>query len=204
MKPFSHSTSTGLRAAAAIAAAALAFCAAGCGGSSSGHIAELRSTATRTSSSSATTPAESAQQSGAIAFARCMRSNGVPNWPDPNRSGVFDKSKLTSQQLGASTAKVQAAQGACSHYLPNGGSGPTAAQLQQMRAQALRFSQCVRAHGVPTFPDPDSTGRIPDPAAVGVDQGSPKFRAANQACAKDRPPYIPSNSAYEAYLRTHG
>ena len=133
-----------------------------------------------------------------------MRSNGVPNWPDPSTNGVFDKAKLTSQQLGASTAKVQAAQGACRHLLPNGGSGPTAAQVQQAKAQALRFSQCVRAHGVPNFPDPDSTGRIPDPATVGIDQGSPKFRAANQACGTSRPPYMPSNSAYDAYARTHG
>jgi hypothetical protein len=133
-----------------------------------------------------------------------MRSNGVPNWPDPNSSGVFDKSKLTSQQLGASSAKVQAAQSACSHLLPNGGRGPSPAQVQLIRAQALRFSQCVRAHGVPNFPDPDSSGRIPDPASAGIDQGSPKFEAANQACRASRPPYMPSNSAFNAYARTHG
>jgi hypothetical protein len=203
VKPFSRGTSTGARAAAAIATVAgLALCAAACGGSSSGHVAQLGSTATRTSSSFGA-PAVSAQQRGPIAFARCMRSNGVPNWPDPSSNGVFDKSKLTSQQLGASTARIQAAQGVCGHLLRNGG-GPTAAQARQAKAQALRFSQCVRAHGVPSFPDPDSTGRIPDPAGEGIDQGSPKFRAANQACAKDRPPYIPSNSAYDAYLRTHG
>jgi hypothetical protein len=145
-----------------------------------------------------------APQNAAVALARCMRSNGVPNWPDPSSSGAFDKSKLTPQQLGASTAEVQAAQVACRHLLPNGGNGPTAAQVQHAKAQALRFSQCVRAHGVPNFPDPDRTGRIPDPATVGVDQGSPKFRAANQACGRYRPPYMPSNSAYDAYVRAHG
>jgi hypothetical protein len=133
-----------------------------------------------------------------------MRSNGVPNWPDPNASGVFDKSKLTSQQLGASGSRVQAAQSACQHLLPNGGSGRSPAQVQQMRAQGLRFSLCVRSHGVPNFPDPDSSGRIPDPAPLGIDQGSPKFQAANQACRQDRPPYIPSNAAYDDYARTHG
>jgi hypothetical protein len=148
--------------------------------------------------------AASAPQNGAIAFARCMRSNGVPNWPDPSSTGAFDKSKLTPQQLGASRSRVQAGQSACRHLLPNGGTGPTAAQVQQVKAQALRFSQCVRAHGVPNFPDPDRTGRIPDPATVGVDQGSPRFRAANQACGTYRPPYVPSNSAYDAYVRTHG
>ncbi len=150
-------------------------------------------------------PSVAVQSSGPLAFAQCMRSNGVPNWPDPESSGVFDKSKLTSQQLGGSSSRVQTAQRACSHLLPNGGDGPSAAQLQRERTQALEFSQCVRAHGVPHFPDPESSGRmrIPDPASVGINQGSPKFQAANQACGKYRPPYMPSNSAYDAYARTH-
>lgn len=148
--------------------------------------------------------AQSAQQSGALAFARCMRSDGVPNWPDPSSSGTFDKSELTTQRLGASAARVQSAQNACGHLLPNGGSGPNAAQLQQAKAQALAFSRCVRAHGVPNFPDPGSDGRIPDPATAGVDQGSPRFEAANRACGAYRPPYMPSNSAYDSWARSHG
>jgi hypothetical protein len=76
--------------------------------------------------------------------------------------------------------------------------------LQQIKAQALQYSRCVRSHDVPNFPDPDSSGRIPDPASLGIDQGSPKFQAANQACGKYRPPYMPSNAAYNAYARTHG
>jgi hypothetical protein len=174
-------------AAAVVATAGLALLAAGCGGSSNA-------------------PAASPQQNGAVAYARCLRSHGVPNWPDPNGSGVFDKSKLTSQQLGATDAKVAAAETACRGLLPNGGSGPTPAQLQQERTQALKFSQCVRAHGVPNFPDPESSGRmrIPDPAVGGIDQGSPKFQAANEACGKYRPPYMPSNAEYNAYVRTHG
>ncbi|HET6172232.1 MAG TPA: hypothetical protein VFD90_06495 [Gaiellales bacterium] len=151
-----------------------------------------------------TPSATSAHQNDAVAFARCMRSKGVPDWPDPNSSGGFDKSKLTTQRLGASNSRVQAAQSACNHLLPNGGSGPNAAQVQQMRAHGLRFSHCVRSHGVPNFPDPGSDGRIPDPASVGINQGSPKFEAANQACGKYRPPYMPSNSAYNAYAGTHG
>jgi hypothetical protein len=187
---------------AVIATAGLVLLAVGCGGSPSG-VAQLGSTTTQSRSSS-TAAATSAQQNAAIAYARCMRSNDVSNWPDPNSSGVFDKSKLTSQKLGASSSRVQAAQSACRRLLPNGGNGRTAGQVQEAKAQSLRFSQCVRSHGVPNFPDPDSTGRIPDPATVGIDQGSPKFRAANQACGKDRPPYMPSNSAFDAYARTHG
>jgi hypothetical protein len=167
-------------AAAIVATAVLGLLAAACGGS----------------------PAPQ-RENGALAYAECMRTNGVPNWPDPNTSGVFDKSELTLQRLGVSSSRLQAVQAACRHLLPNGGRPPNEAQVQQMRAQALAFSQCVRAHGVPGFPDPASDGRIPDPATVGIDQGSPKFEAANDACGKDRPPYMPSNAAYNAYVRTH-
>ena len=146
-------------------------------------------------------PAAGVQANGALAFAQCMRSNGVSSYPDPTSSGLV---KESLEQLGVSSSRFQAAESACRHLLPNGGSGPNAAQVQQVRALSLSFSRCVRSHGVPNFPDPGSNGRIPDPATVGVDQGSPKFEAANQACGKYRPPYMPSNSAYNAYARTHG
>jgi hypothetical protein len=193
-----------LSAAAPIAAVAcLAVISAGCGGSSVSHVDQLGSTGTPSSSSS-TALGASAHQNDAVAFARCMRSERVPNWPDPNSSGVFDKAKLTPEKLGASSARVQAAQNACDHLLPSGGSGPNLARLRQERAQGLQFSRCVRSHGVPNFPDPASGGRIPDPATVGINQGSPKFEAANRACGKYRPPYMPSDSAYNAYARDHG
>jgi hypothetical protein len=130
-----------------------------------------------------------------------MRSNGVANYPDPNNSGVTPKE--SSQQLGVTTAKFQSAENACQHLLPNGGNGPNQAQIQEVRAQGLRFAQCMRNHGV-ALPDPASDGRIPDPATVGINQGSPRFEAANEACGKYRPPYMPSNAQYNAYARTQG
>ena len=184
-----------------VALVSLALVAAGCGGGSpGGQVVQLGSTATQTSSS-ANASAASAQANGALAFAGCMRSNGVSKYPDPGSSGT---AKPSLQQLGVSSFRFQAALSACRHLLPNGGSGPTAARVQQVRALALSFSRCVRSHGVPNFPDPAGDGRIPDPATGGIDQGSPKFEAANQACRKYRPPYMPSNSAYNAYARTHG
>jgi hypothetical protein len=166
---------TGIRV---LAVGGLVFLLAACSGGSSGsHVA---------------------QQAGAVGFAQCMRAHGVPKWPDPDNSGVFDKTKITTQQLGVSSTGLQAAQGACQHLLP----APSVGQQRLDAAQALQFSQCVRNHGVPNFPDPDGSGRIPDPASVGIDQGSPQFQAANVACAQDRPPYIPSNQDYAAYAAT--
>jgi hypothetical protein len=176
-------------ARAIIATAGVALLAAACGGSTA-----------RQNSSGFT--AASALENGALAFSHCMRSHGVPKFPDPGSSGAIPKVAL--QQLGVSSSRFQAAQNACKHLLPNGGSGPNATQVQQARALALRFSHCVRNHGVTNFPDPDSDGRIPDPASVGIDQGSPRFEAANQACGKWRPPYMPSNAAYNAWASTSG
>jgi hypothetical protein len=55
-----------------------------------------------------------------------------------------------------------------------------------MQAQALQFSQCMRAHGVPNFPDPqfNSNGGISlhISANSGIDPNSPIFKAAQQAC----------------------
>lgn len=142
-----------------------------------------------------------AQQTGWLAFSGCMRSNGVPHYPDPAAGGA--PPKKTVQQLGVSDTEFAAAQSACRHLLPNGGRPASRAVQQRIVANALRYSQCVRAHGVSHFPDPGSDGRIPDPASVGIDQGSPKFEAANTACAADRPPYMPSNAAYNEWARTH-
>lgn len=149
-------------------------------------------------------PGGSTQLRQNLTFARCMRAHGVPSFPDPNSStGEFDKATLG--HLAATNAGYGSATRACQHLLPTSRQGgPTAAELQQARAQGLSFARCVRAHGVPNFPDPGSDGRIPDPATVGINQGSPKFEAANQACARYRPPYMPSNSAYNAYARTQG
>lgn len=160
-----------------IAAAGIALLAAGCGGSPGSH---------------------GAQATGALAFSHCMRSHGVVNWPDPTSSGVTPKESL--QQLGISSSRFQSAQSACQHLLPT----VSAARRRLVVSQSLEFSRCVRSHGVPNFPDPDSTGRIPDPASVGIDQGSPRFEAANQACGRYRPPYMPSNAAYNAYAKTQG
>jgi hypothetical protein len=192
-------SSSSFTAAAAVGTAGLALLAAACGGSKGGQVPRLGSTTTPNTSNPS---AASAPENAAIAFSRCMRANGVSHYSDPNSSGQLVKE--SPQQLGVSSSQFQSAERACRHLLPNGGSGPDAAQEQQVKAQALRFSRCVRSHGVPNFPDPGSDGRIPDPATVGIDQGSPAFQAANQACRADRPPYMPSNAAYNSYAGTHG
>jgi hypothetical protein len=109
----------------------------------------------------------------AVAFSQCMRARGVPNYPDPGSNGVLPKT--SAQLLRVSSAQFNGAERGCQHLLPTTGAALTASSLQQcylagVCPQALvqhavtagrSFSRCMRAHGVPNWPDPtiDSQGR---------------------------------------------
>jgi hypothetical protein len=84
----------------------------------------------------------------------------VPNFPDPNAGGQFNKTELG--QLAASNSQYQTATQTCAHLLPAGGGGPTAAELRQEWSGMASFARCMRSHGVPNWPDP--TRYPPDPS----------------------------------------
>ena len=137
-----------------------------------------------------------AAQAKSLAFSRCMRSHGVPNFPDsPTTGGGGFKLRVTRGSNGTSASvngvavngpAFQSAMTACRSYLPNGGH-PSAAQTAKAKAQALAMSRCMRSHGVTNFPDPQfGTGpgggfgiRI---GGAGLDPNSPAFQAAQKAC----------------------
>jgi hypothetical protein len=115
----------------------------------------------------------SATSPSAVAYSACMRSHGVPNFPDPGSNGQVPKAD--PQLLGVSSAQLQAAQRTCQHLYPANGGTLSASSLRQcyefgicpqaLVRQALtaglKFAQCMRSHGVPNWPDPmtDSQGR---------------------------------------------
>jgi len=126
-----------------------------------------------------------AANSQQLAYAQCARSHGVPNFPDPNSSGGF--SKATLQQLAAGNSQYQAATQACAHLLPNGGSGPTQAELQQSWSDMRTFAGCMRHYGVPDWPDPTSYPQHPERPyfnlqPVGIDPNSPQIIAEIHEC----------------------
>lgn len=89
-----------------------------------------------------------------------MRSHSVPNFPDPLPNSSSAKFP-DAQQLGVSGSVYQAAEGDCEHLLPAGSEDQfPAAEVPLLLRGMLRFSQCVRSHGVPNWPDPtvDSQG----------------------------------------------
>jgi hypothetical protein len=123
-------------------------------------------------------------------FASCMRSHGVPSFPDPNANG-----SVTLNGVNPQSPSFTRAQNACKKYSPNGGRPPSAAQQAAAQAAALKFSACMRSHGVPKFPDPQfSAGRtsLQIGRNSGIDPSSPTFQAAQKACQKNLPGAIQS------------
>ena len=51
-----------------------------------------------------------------IDYTSCIRSRGVPDYPDPDSSGALPKG--SAQDFGVSSSQFQAAQQACAHLLP--------------------------------------------------------------------------------------
>ena len=118
----------------------------------------------------------------AIAYSHCMRSHGVPRYPDPGRSGAIPKVSL--QRLGVSLTRWEAAQAACAHLLPNGGGGSTQAQLQQWMNGMRSFAQCMRSDGVSNWPDPvfDAGGNPEFYLDGKVNQNAPQIKTKIQGC----------------------
>lgn len=53
-------------------------------------------------------------------------------------------------------------------------------------ADGVAYTQCMRAHGVPNFPDPNSQGQLFNGAYLkqaGVDPDSPQVKAAGSTCS---------------------
>ena len=154
--------------------AGLGIGAAGCGGSHTPAVANLGTTTTSSNArASGATSGSAAGGSGAetsgsggsgktglafsvagsaqemTKFASCMRANGEPNFPDPNAQGV-----ISAGSLDRGSPQFEQALDVCRKMLPNGAPSP-AQQAQDLR-QAIAASACMRRHGVPDFPDPQS------------------------------------------------
>lgn len=136
-------------------------------------------------SGASTHAGKSADRDKVVAFAQCMRSHGVANFPDPgaNAAGPIDP-----DQLGISQAQYQAAKDACGSLAPPRPTRLTTAQQQQVLSQLLNVSKCMRSHGLPSFPDPNPASTIFGqsgllfslPASMNPD--SSQFVSAENAC----------------------
>jgi hypothetical protein len=134
------------------------------------------------SSGSNDSDAASDTEQAALDFAQCMRDNGVPTFPDPvakpDGSFGFDRPQgvqpselddaLESSRSEAKTAGIDSL---------------GRADDPETRDQLLEFSRCMRANGVPEFPDPKAGASGSLRNIFGdVDVQSPRLQKAMESC----------------------
>ena len=166
-------------------AAASSFLVTSCGGGSARNgVASLASGKTTTTQSSAPAVSSSSGSSEPteaqlLTYAVCMRAHGISDFPDPVPSplGGYDFHVHISpgSDLDPHSPRYQSADKACQRDLPPGFEKMTPAQ---MAANALKWSECMRANGEPNFPEPNGQGLI----KITMDPNSPKFQKAEKAC----------------------
>jgi hypothetical protein len=153
------------RTAMLVVTAGIALLTAACGGGSG------------TAAGSSASPSATSTYAKEVAYAQCMRSHGVPNFPDPDSNGQFD---INGNSINLHSAQVQSAQNACKSLSPLlGQSGQSQAQNATL---ALKFAQCMRSHGVPKYPDPSSNGSFHISVSSGINPQSPAYQAAQRTC----------------------
>jgi len=126
-------------------------------------------------------PSDPAAQ--ALAYSRCMRSHGVPDFPDPK---VSSNSSGTGVSMGVGTRgdlnprnpAFKDASRACRSLQPAGANPPV--QSAQELATDVKFADCMRSHGYPSFPDPDPKGVFNLPSTT--NPNSAQFGSATSAC----------------------
>ena len=131
------------------------------------------------SNRSSAAPAPVDKAAAGRAYAQCMRANGVPDFPDPDANGELRGPAHEK----ANDPKFQAAQEKCRSLAP-GAEHEKAdpASVEQLR----QFSQCMRANGLPDFPDPGPDGTFRG-ASHEQTQDNPKYQAAQENCQSKLP-----------------
>lgn len=161
----------GLLAVALAGAGALA---AGCSGGPGGP-GVAGASASPSASSSVTASSGTAR---ALAYAACMRSHGVPGFPDPTvKNGAVGFNITAADGIDPSSPQYQAALQSCSS-LRGGGTSNSGSSANL--AKELKFAQCMRTHGVPDFPDPNKNGGFSGTSTINPQSAT--FQNAQTTC----------------------
>jgi hypothetical protein len=165
----------------AVAAAGLLVAGCGRGDGTGAKVASIGGTTTTVAGSGSAGNGGGDPQERALAFAKCMREHGI-DMPDP-KVDANGKMTMRVNGRGVGEAKMRAAQSACQDKMGGpfgpGGGGQADPEFQEA---ALKYSQCMRQHGVPKFPDPQPNGGLLLRKDSGVDPTSPTFKAADKTC----------------------
>ena len=135
---------------------------------------------THTAASSPGRESGASPDANIAAIVGCYRAHGDPSFPDP----VYDPGDGRWHFAISPASAPVSTQQACQHLFPAVNPSPPVPQAQFQKL--VRFSQCVRAHGLPSWPDPNPQGEFPLPQSL--TQKSPAQEHAFKACQR----YFPS------------
>jgi hypothetical protein len=120
-----------------------------------------------------------------IAYAKCMRKNGLADFPDPQSGGGLQ----LPAGIDPNSDKFKKADAACKDFKPSGGGAEGGGGGGGWSSEdQIKFAQCMRDNGVPKFPDPDpdSKGSVLG-EGTGVDPNSEAFKKAEEKCRQYQP-----------------
>jgi hypothetical protein len=106
----------------------------------------------------------SASRDPAVQYAQCLRTHGLPSFPDPSPG----QPPSIPEEVDTQAPAFRHAQQACANLLPPESS--SGSQAASRNAQLVKLARCMRANGVPTFADPTSS---PPPPSRGNAVGGP-------------------------------
>ena len=127
--------------------------------------------------------------SAALAYANCMRSHRVPDFPDPNGQGDFVIHGGPGTDLAPNSPAFQAAERICGQF-GSAGRQVTAARENQEFQRSLKAAACMRANGIPNYPDPKLIDGSIDHnfnRGLNINPSSPAFQQAAQKCGHGQP-----------------
>jgi hypothetical protein len=154
-----------------IGVAAALLLPAGCGGPNNGSAAP-----TAAGPSGADDP-----RSASLQFARCMRQNGSPDFPDPVRdeSGDWTFPPSAGKPVAPAACEV-----AWQRWRATNQRHAEASSYVDMQ-KLLDFAKCMRQQGLPDWPEPTSEGLFPLPGRYAPPDGESLIAAPLRACPHD-------------------
>jgi len=190
-----------------IAVLVIALVAMACGGSGGTGVASLESADPGGDGAASPSPSLDPQEA-ALAFAECMRENGV-EMADPQ----FDADGRGEFSIGIGgpgggdqpdRETLEAAMEACRGLMPTLGGAGGRELTPEDQDRILAFTECMREHGVdiadPQFGEGGGFIRVgpgdgaTDDGASAVDPNDPEFQAAQEACRELLPGFGPGGS----------
>jgi hypothetical protein len=180
--------SGGITAIAAAAAIGLTSCS----GSTSPHVASLGNSGGSDSRGSSTTTLPKGNPTQLLdEWANCMRSHGDPDQVDP----TIDSNKVIHITFPAGAngngpvrlGGGNKANDPCNIYLEAASTALRGGKPLEKPdpAKLEKFAQCMRAHGIADFPDPNGNGlSIQTHPGSDLNPNNPTFQNASKLCAK--------------------